>query len=323
MKFAALAILFSSLVCAQTATPPAVQATPGTPSIAAPPSATAPAPAAAEIPPDTVVMEAGGKKYTKAEVEQLFALLPPQYQAQAHAQPQFLTQLLMLQKLTDDAIKDQLDKRPPYKEQLELNRLQVLGNAELTIHGNSFPVTEADEQQYYKEHPDKFQEAKVRVIYIAFNPAPGKTGAEGKTLPLEAEAKAKIEDLRKQIVAGADFGKLARENSDDKTSAGKDGDFGTIKHSSPYPEPIKAAVFALKPGELSEPIRQPNGFYLIRLEELNTLPYDQVSGQISTDIRQEKFKDWTKSLQTQFSIKVVDPAYFTPKAPPAQLQQVR
>jgi len=203
-----------------------------------------------------------------------------------------------------------------------LNRLQVLGNAELTIHGNSFPVTQADEEQYYKDHPDKFQEAKVRVIYVAFNPAPGKTGAEGK-LPLEAEAKAKIEDLRKQIVAGADFGKLARENSDDKTSAGKDGDFGTIKHSSPYPDPIKTAVFALKPGELSEPIRQPNGFYLIRLEELHTVPYDDVSGQIATDIRQDKFKDWTKSLQTQYSIKVIDPAYFAPKAPPAQLQQVR
>jgi len=322
MKSAALAILFSSLLCAQTTTTPAVQATPGTPSIAAPPSAPAQAPAAAVIAPDTVVMEADGKKYTKAEVDQLFALLPAQYQAQAHAQPQFLTQILMLQKLTDDAIKDGLDKRPPYKEQLELNRLQVLGNAELTIHGNSFPVTQADEEQYYKEHPDKFQEAKVRVIYVAFNPAPGKTGAESK-LPLEAEAKAKIEDLRKQIVAGADFGKLARENSDDKTSAGKDGDFGTIKHSSPYPEPIKNAVFALKPGELSEPIRQPNGFYLIRLEELHTVPYDDVSGQIATDIRQDKFKEWTKSLQTQYSIKVIDPAYFAPKAPPAQLQQVR
>lgn len=320
MKSAALAILFSGLVGAQTT--PSVQATPGTPAISAPQSAPA-AEAPAEIKPDTVVMEANGKRYTKAEVDQLFALLPAQYQAQAHAQPQFLTQVLMLQKLTEDAIKDELDKRPPYKEQLELNRLQILGNAELTIHGNSFPVTSADEEKYYKDHPDKFQEAKVRVIYVAFNPAPGKTGAEGKKLPLEAEAKAKIDDLRKQIEAGADFGKLARENSDDPASAGKDGDFGTIKHNSPYPEPIKAAVFALKQGELSQPIRQPNGFYLIRLEELHTLPYDEVNGQIATDMRQEKFQEWTKSLQQQFSIKVLEPAYFAPKAPPPQLQQVR
>ena len=321
MKFAALTILFSGLLCAQST--PAVQATPGAPGVGAPQSAPAPAPAASEIAPDTVVMEANGKKYTKAEVDQLFALLPAQYQVQAHTQPQFLTQVLMLQKLTEDAVKEELDKRSPYKEQLELNRLQVLGNAELTIHGNAVVISQDDQNKYYKEHPDKFQEAKVRVIYIAFNPAPDKTGADGKKLLIEAEAKAKIEDLRKQIVEGADFGKLARENSDDKASAGKDGDFGTIKRSSPYPEAIKTAVFALKPGELSQSIRQPNGFYLIRLEEMHALPFDEVSTQIGQDIRQERFQEWTKSLQTQFAIKVVNPAYFTPKAPAPQLQQVR
>jgi len=321
MKSAALAILFSGLMCAQTT--PGVQASPGTPAIGAPPNAPAAAQPAAEITPDTVVMEADGKKYTKAEVDQLFAMLPAQYQTQAHAQPQFLTQLLMLQKLTDDAVKEGIEKRSPYKEQLELQRLQILGNAELTIHGNSFPMTETDQEKYYKEHADKFQDAKVRVIYIAFNPAPDKTGADAKKLLLEPEAKAKIEDLRKQIEGGADFGKLARENSDDKTSAGKDGDFGIIKRTSPYPDPIKNAVFALKPGELSQPIKQPNGYYLIRLEELNTVPYDEVKSQIVTDIRTEKFKAWTDDLRKQFTIKVVEPAYFAPKAPPAQLQQVR
>ena len=316
MKSAVFAIAFSGLAFAQT--PPAVQPTPGTPAIGAP----QPAAPAAPIAPDTVVMEANGKKYTKADVDQLFALLPAQYQAQAHANPQFLSQLLILQKLTDDAVKEELDKRSPYKEQLELNRIQILGNGELTIHGNTFPVSEADQQKYYKDNPEKFEEAKVRVIQIAFYP-PGKTGPDGKKLLEETEAKTKIEDLRKQIEAGADFGKLARENSDDKTSAGKDGDFGTIKHSSPYPEPIKTAVFALKPGELSQPIRQPNGFYLIRLDELHTVPYEEVSGQIVQEIRQDKFKEWTKALQQQFSIKVVEPTYFAPKAPPPQLQQVR
>lgn len=319
MKSAVFLFAFSALVYAQT--PPAVQPTPGTPVIGAPQAGASAAPAA-DIKPDTVVMEANGKKYTKADVDQLFALLPAQYQAQAHANPQFLSQLLILQQLTDDAVKEGLDKRAPYKEQLELNRIQILGNGELTIHGNTFPVSEADQQKYYKDNTDKFQEAKVRVIQIAFYP-PGKTGPDGKKLPEEAEAKAKIEDLRKQIEAGADFGKLARDNSDDKASAGKDGDFGTIKHSSPYPEPIKTAVFALKPGELSQPIRQPNGFYLVRLDELHTVPYEEVSGQIVTDIRQDKFKEWTKSLQQQFEIKVVEPAYFAPKAPPPQLQQVR
>jgi peptidyl-prolyl cis-trans isomerase C len=322
MKLAVIALLFLSTLCAQ---PPAptVQATPGAPVIGAPAQA-APAPApTAEIKPDTVVIEAGGKKYTAAEVDHLIALLPPQYQAQARVQPQILTQLLMLQKLAGDAIKEDLDKKSPYKEQVEFARTNVLAQAELMIHHNSIVIPAEDQEKYFKEHPEKFQEAKVRVIYIAFNPAPDKTGPDGKKLLVEAEAKAKIEDLRKQIAGGADFGKLARENSDDKTSAGKDGDFGVIKHNSAYPEPIKTAVFALKAGEMSQPIRLPNGFYLIRLDELRMQPYDEVSSQIFTDLQQERFQEFTKALQTQFTIKVENPAYFAPKPPPAQLQQVR
>src|SRR5579863_1473779 len=319
MKSPAFAILFSGLLCAQQPTP-AVQPTPGAPQVGAPQATPAPAPAAAEMKPDTVVLEANGKKYTNEEVDRLMAYLPPQYQQQARLQPQILTTILVYQKLAEDAVKDELDKRSPYKEQVEFNRMQILAQAELTIHGNSIPVTAAEQEQYYKDHPDKFQDAKVKVIQIAFNPAPDKTGPEGKKMLSETEAKAKIEDLRKQIVAGADFGKLARENSDEKTSAGKDGDFGEMKHSSPYPEPIKTAVFALKPGEVSQPIRQPNGYWLLKLEEFNTQPYADVQGQILTDMRQERFQEWAKALQTQYQIKVVEPSYFAPKAPLPQLQ---
>jgi peptidyl-prolyl cis-trans isomerase C len=274
------------------------------------------------VSPTTVVMEANGKKYTAAEVDGLIALMPPQYQAAARQQPQMLTTILLYQKLAEDAVKEGHDKQSPYKEQIEFARLQVLANAELTLHGNALIVSPEDSQKYYNAHPEKFQEAKVRVIYIAFNPAPGKEVPGEKKLPSAADAQTRAVELRNQIVAGADFGKLARENSDDATSAAKDGDFGVIKHSSPYPDPIKNAVFALKPGELSQPIKQPNGFYLIRLDSLQMQSFDEVSPQIIKDLRQERFNEWMKSLQTQYQVKVEDPAYFRPQVP-AQLQQVR
>ena len=84
------------------------------------------------------------------------------------------------------------------------------------------------------------------------NPQPSSDPKAKKSLT-EAEAKAKIADLRKKLLSGADFGQVARENSDDKESAAKDGDFPPIKRSSSYPEDIKNAVFALKPGEISAP----------------------------------------------------------------------
>ncbi len=89
--------------------------------------------------------------------------------------------------------------------------MQVLSTAELSDVQNTMKITEEDQQKYYKDNPDKFKEVKVRVIYIAFNPTPGKAATDGKKLLTEAEAKAKIEDLAKQIKGGADFGKLARD----------------------------------------------------------------------------------------------------------------
>jgi peptidyl-prolyl cis-trans isomerase C len=199
--------------------------------------------------------------------------------------------------------------------------MQVLSTAELTNITNNMQIPEDEQQKYYKENPDKFKEVKVRVIYIAFNPTPGKAATDGKNLLAEAEAKTKIEDLAKQIQGGADFGKLARENSDDQTSAAKDGDFGVIKLNSSYPQPIKTAVFAMKQGEVSTPIRQPNGFYLIRAEEVGQQPFNDSLVQINQEVRQAKFQEWLKGMQAQYNVKIENPAYFAPRVP-AQLQQV-
>lgn len=318
MKSFATALLFLPLLGAQTAPP--VQVTPGTPAIGSP--AAAASEPSAPISPDTPVLEVNGQKYTAAEVDKMIASLPPQFQQTAHAQPQMLSQLFLMRHLAEDAEKAGLDKQSPYKDALEFSRLQVLSQAELTILQATVTTPREDQEKYYKEHPEKFKQAKVRVIYVAFNPTPDKPAANGKTLLTEAEARTKISELREQIVAGADFGKLARENSDDKASAAKDGDFGLITQKSTYPAPIKTAVFALKQGEVSQPVKEANGYYLIRAEEVSTPAFDDVAGQIIQEMKQERFTEFMKGMQAQYAVKVEAPAYFTAKQP-AKLQQVR
>lgn len=316
MKILAIPFLFSALIYGQTQAP--VQATPGAPAVSAPPGAAAPAP---PVSPDTVVAEVNGKKYTAAEVDRIITMLPAQYQTMARSRPQLLGQVFLMQRLADDAAKAGLDQKDPFKAQLEMSRMQVLSTAELSDINNTMQLTEAEEQKYYKENPDKFKEVKVRVIYIAFNPTPGKAATGGKKLLTESEAETKIEDLEKQIKGGADFGKLARENSDDKASAEKDGDFGVIKQSSSYPQPIKTAVFALKQGEVSAPIKQPNGFYLLRAEEVNQGSFNDSLLQIIEAVKKDKFQEWLKGMQGQYSVKIENQAYFAPRVP-SQLQQV-
>jgi len=320
MKLFVIPFAFTALLLGQDPAP--VKVTPGTPAPVVPgapaaPSATPTPPVA----PDSVVIEVAGKKYTAGEVDKLIAPMPLQFQQAARQNPQLLNQLFLMMRLAEDAEKANMDKTSPYKEAVELARVQTLAQAWLNKMNSSFNISGDDQQKYYKENPDKFKEVKVKAIYVVFSPAGDKNAPSLKKVATEAEAKAKIEDLRKQIVAGADFGKLARENSDDSASASKDGDFGTVKHSSSFPEQIKAAVYALKKGDVSQPIRQPNGYYLLRVEEMSTQPFDEVNVQIFQEIRQQRYSDWLKGLQAQYTVKVENPAYFTPRQP-TQLQQV-
>lgn len=327
MKILTIPFLLSAALYGQgqAQAPVPVQVAPGTPAVKAPadvvpiPRATTPPP---PVSPDTVVAEVNGKKFTAAEIDKMIAALPPQYQQAAHSQPQILSQVFLMQRLAEDALKAGLDQKAPFKDQLEMQRMQVLSTAELSDVNNTMQITEAEEQKYYKDNPDKFKEVKVRVINVAFNPTSSKAApTDDKKIVTEAEAKAKIEDLAKQIQGGADFGKLARDLSDDKASAAKDGDFGVVKQDSSYPPAIKTAVFALKQGELSAPIRQPNGFYLIRAEEINQQPFNEALITIIQAVKQAKYQEWLKGMQAQYSVKIENPAYFAPRAP-AQLQQV-
>ena len=326
IPFLLSAVLYGQAAGQAPAQPPApVNVTPGTPAVL-PPGVTAPGTAAAKppapVPPDAVVAEVDGKKYTAAEVDKMIDALPPQYQTAAHSQPQILSQVFLMKRLAEDAIKAGLDQRQPFKDQLEMSRIQVLSTAELSDINNAMDVSGEEQQKYYKDNPDKFKQVKVRVIYIAFNPNPkAPPAADGKKVVTEAEAKATIEDLAKQIQNGADFGKLARDLSDDKPSAAKDGDFGVVKQDSSYPQAIKTAVFALKQGELSAPIRQPGGFYLVRAEEIAQQPFNDAIMEIIKAVKQAKFQAWLKGMQTQYSVKIENPSYFSPRVP-AQLQQV-
>ena len=79
-------------------------------------------------------------------------------------------------------------------------------------------------------------------------------------------ARQKLEDLRKRILAGEDFAKLARQYSQDPGSAAAGGELGFFKRKELVPE-YEAAAMRLEPGQISNVVESQFGFHLIQLIE--------------------------------------------------------
>jgi peptidyl-prolyl cis-trans isomerase C len=272
-------------------------------------------PQQSKVPDDKVVAEVDHKKYTAREVRELAAGLPPQGKQMFALNPAVaLQQVLLAKHLAEEAAKKDLDKKSPNKEQLEFQRAQTLAQFAVSDFADHVAIPTAEQQKYYSEHGSDFEQAKVRVIYIAFSSGQAKSDVKVRT---EAEAKFKVEDLRKQLAAGADFAKIAKESSEDKESAEKGGEWGIIRHNSKMPEEVLKAIFALKAGEVSQPIKQANGFYLLKVDEFSKQPYEEVANQIFEQMKSEQIRAWFEELNKRFNVKVEDTDFFPRPQPPA------
>ena len=113
----------------------------------------------------------------------------------------------------------------------------------------------------------------------------------------EEEAKAVIERLNK----GEDFGKIAAELSKDPGSGAKGGDLGWFGKGAMVP-PFEAAVYALKVGEISAPVKSDFGWHVIQLiaknRPLTSTEYQQA--------RDSAFQDFLTKLRTDYKVETYD-----------------
>lgn len=96
-------------------------------------------------------------------------------------------------------------------------------------------------------------------------------------------ALAKIGSVKDRLSNGEDFAKLAKEVSDDPVSAQKGGDLGALSAGMLDPTFEKAAGTLAK-GAISEPVRTPFGYHLIRVTEFTPAvvkPFDEVKPELA------------------------------------------
>lgn len=275
---------------------------------AAPPAAPAPW---TQLPDSETIAVLDGKPLTVGQFR-TFTSMDPRAQQLASTDPADLVrQMALMRKLTALAEEQKLDSTSPWHEQLEYNRQVILSQAAAQYLVTSQTVEESERSNYYNAHKEDYRQVKVKAIKIAFGPA-SKSGPKVLT---EEEAKAKAAKLLAAIRGGADFVKLAHENSDDATSKARDGDFATLTPSDNIPDAMRTAVFRLRAGETSEPVRQPDGYYLLRADQVSYLPLSQVRDEIFGRIRAEKGNELAGKMNRELKIEFPNPAF--PGKPPA------
>jgi parvulin-like peptidyl-prolyl isomerase len=258
---------------------------------------------------DQVVVTIEGKPWTKDEIEKFIRSLSPNVMNNFYANKKvFLEQLALMMRLSKMAEESGLDRQDPHSQRLYYNRLQYLSTALMTREGNLHVISPEEVKAHYERRRDQFLRAKTRIVYVSFSTVQIE-GAKGRT---EEEAQARAAEVAAKARAGADFTALAKDFSDDADSREKGGEFPPIRPTDKtVPDNIRAAVFALRPGQVSDPVRMPNGFYVFRLEEFTAPEFTEVSQEIFDSLKQERFAAWMAGVQKSLKIEFNDPAYLT------------
>jgi peptidyl-prolyl cis-trans isomerase C len=118
-------------------------------------------------------------------------------------------------------------------------------------------VTEQQIKEFYASNKEKMSEPETVTARHLLVKTP-----EGADAKVKATAKEKAEGLRKQLVAGADFAKLVKENSDDPGSKDKGGEY-TFPRGQMVPA-FETAAFSQKLNEIGPLVETPFGFHIIQ-----------------------------------------------------------
>lgn len=197
------------------------------------------------------------------------------------------------------------------EETVDLDYLEIsLADAE-----RDYVPDEAALRKAYDEDPTRFRSAEERhARHILITVGTDRS---------DAAAKALADEIGKKLADGADFSALAAQYSGDPGSAARGGDLGFAARGV-YVEPFETALFALKPGETSAPVKTEFGYHIIRLETIKASEgqdFEQVREQLAESLREQKAQDSFYALAERLDdLALENPGSLEPAAKEAGLQ---
>ncbi len=238
-----------------------------------------------------------GITVSEGEVDKEIETIKDQIAQQAQAQGQDLgrdeafEQALQQAGITEGELRDQIRENLPVQKVQE----RVAGDAE---------PSQEEIQKFYEENKDlQFTTPEQRCVrHILFN----------------KDQQEKAEEVKSQLEDGADFAKLAEENSQDPGSAQNGGDLGCLGKGETV-ENFEKAAFSAREGEIVGPVETEFGHHLIEVTDIKakrTQPLEevesQISEQLSSDKQAQEFSAWLQEQEKKRDVKYL-PGYEPPQ----------
>jgi len=160
------------------------------------------------------------------------------------------------------------------------------------------------EEEYKVNKQNYVTEEKVKASHILIKVTESRNDDAAKALAAE---------LRERAIKGEDFAKLAREYSEDPSAARNSGSLGFFKRGQMV-KPFDEAVFAMqKPGEISEVVKTPFGYHVIKFEakqESEQMAYasvkDKIIEKLQTQMGNKLWQDKLIEIRSSKNIVVND-----------------
>ncbi|MGD0125028.1 MAG: peptidylprolyl isomerase [Terriglobia bacterium] len=272
---------------------------------------------------ERVVISIGDEKITDRDFEQLIAAMPPEYRKfysgpGKHLLPQYIIRLKIL---SAQAVKEGLANHPDVVRAIEISRESVLTGAEQKHIEEGITVNDQELRDRYEKNKESFEEVRVSHILIRTENATFKPDDPSHPGLPDADARKKLEEIRKQILAGADFAEMAKKYSEDAATVASGGDMGVIRPDRVVP-PIIEAAHSLSPGQVSDLITTPYGVEIIKVEQKRTIPFEEAKPSLESQVRQSKASAVIQQIEDEYHV-VIDKEFFgepaanqNPAAPP-------
>lgn len=195
--------------------------------------------------------------------------------------PDQLSQARVIHRLAEVARKRGLDDDMRYKRlQVALDDAALAEITRLNLE-SQITITDADREAYLTSHPGRYDQYRLRHIYIAAD------GARDGSKRSDAQARAIAEALKTRLSGGAPFDALAREYSDDTATAAQGGELSVLLGAY-MARPFLDAVRGHREDFVTPPVKGEAGYHLIRIDQHIPATAASASYQIDQDIVAER-----------------------------------